>query len=382
MSMEKTRNILLVPDSFKESLSSQEVAKAICSGLSRNPLFRNSTLVSMPFADGGEGSLEVLHGIKGLGLEKIHVSTVDSLMRPIRAPLCFSRDMRTVYMEMASICGLESLTPSERSPMRTTTFGIGLALKQALSLSKKRLRNAVLFLGGSSTCDAGIGMLQALGIRFRSKKKALDHPGLNGSDMSLVTEADKTGFDKLLGGIRFTLCCDVTNPLHGKRGASFVFAAQKGANRKEIAELDAGLRNMANVLGQKDLAKKEGMGAAGGIGFGIASFFRFRVVSGAEYLSGLYGLDRQVRRADLVITGEGKFDAQSLDGKLVSRISKLCAKEGKPVIVVAGKNGLEGKRISGNIIAVLAVMDVASGFEDAMRRPAFYIRKLMREYRF
>lgn len=330
----KKFNILIVPDSFKESLSSNKVAAAISKGLQLNNNYKNTTIKSLPFADGGEGSLEVLK--KAAKIKIITIKTYDSLLKKTNVKIGLDKSTKTGYIEMAQICGLQMLKPSERNPMNTTTYGIGEAIKKII---KHPVKKIVLFIGGSSTNDAGCGMMQSLGLKYYDKNKNEFKIPITGKDLVNISYYNNKNIIEEIKKIKFLICCDVKNTLYGKNGAAYIYGKQKGANTNQIKCLNKGLVNISNIY-EKDFHKKlsdiKGGGAAGGIAISLIRFFNTSIVSGSEYLSDLYKLDKEIKQANLIITGEGRLDNQSLSGKLISVIYNKVNKYNKKMLIICG----------------------------------------------
>ncbi len=332
-------NILIAPDSFKDALSSKLVASAISSGLK----LADSTvkIEIFPLGDGGEGSSEILGD--HLNAVKIPVTVSDPLGRPIEAFFYWSAKTKTAIIEMAEASGLQLLTEEERNPMETSTYGTGELIKEALKMDAK---NIVLAIGGSATNDGGIGMAAALGYKFFDKDgNQLKGKGKDLTKIHYFTDNDSIIPDKL----HVDVMCDVENPLFGEKGAAYVYAKQKGANEKEINELNEGLKNLNRVVKQKlnqDVSQKPGMGAAGGLGFGSVIFLNATLQKGIDVMLDLTNFDERLKHTDLVITGEGKMDVQTMHGKLIDGVAKRAAKYNIPVIGFCGVLNLSPENIS------------------------------------
>jgi glycerate kinase len=314
---------LICPDKFKGSLTAVEVAEAIATEL---PINFQKTLV--PMADGGEGSLEVI--ADNLEGKWIDITVNDPLFRPITARYFLSGE--TAYIEMAKASGYELLTNEERDCTTTTTFGTGEFIKDAIN---QEVKSIYLFIGGSATNDGGIGVAAALGFVFfdKSGNKLLPI----GENLSKIHEIYPP--TKVFSEIQFTVVCDVTNPFYGPNGAAHVYAAQKGANERQIIELDEGLQNLAEVIRRQfniDLQKIPGAGAAGGLGGGAIAFLNATVKSGTKTLIKVTGLEEKIKSSNLVITGEGKVDTQSIHGKLIDGICKIAQANDIPVWIICG----------------------------------------------
>jgi len=349
--------ILIAPDKFKGSLSAVGVCEAIQTGIHRfNPNIKTRI---HPLADGGEGSLEILK--QYTDSQTITTTVADPLMRSIEAQYLIAQ--QTAYIEMSAASGLILLAESERNCMNTTTFGTGEMILDAI---RRGIRDIVLFIGGSATNDLGTGMASALGYRFLDTDKNSINPiGKNLTEIKIID--DKNSLLNLVD-VSVRVLCDVTNPLYGTQGAAYTYARQKGANDTEIEHLDKGLRNIAEVLkthNYPDIADLEGAGAAGGMGGGAVAFLEAKMVSGINFFIELTDLETKVQQADLVITGEGKLDDQTLKGKVVSGVAAMANRHNVPVVAVCGANTLQGDELG--LKSIYSVMDISQSVEEAMR---------------
>jgi glycerate kinase len=324
--------ILIAPDKFKGCLTAAEVAGAIRSGIESAGSGARPQVTVLPLADGGDGSVEaaVSAGFRCLSVE---VQDADGLARP--AGIAF--DGTTAVVEVAGTCGLATLRGPLR-PLTASSRGLGEAMLAAALLKPKRL---VVALGGSASTDGGAGMLAALGVQFKDADGGLVEPC--GGELERIVEVDFSNAVDF-AGIEIVGASDVTNRLRGPDGAAHVFGPQKGADAATVAQLDAGLSGLVETcrgipgLDPETLADRPGAGSAGGIGFGLL-LLGGSLVSGADYFLDLLGFDGQVRESDLLITGEGRLDAQTADGKLISAV---CARaEGTPVWAVVGCSALD-----------------------------------------
>lgn len=348
--------IIISPDKFKGSLAVHEVAKAIEKGL--RAANKSISCLILPLADGGEGSLEVAS--QKLSGQWHNVMVNDPLFRKIEATYFLAEN--TAYIEMAKASGLMLLAEKERNCMLTSTFGTGELIKDAIEKGAKRIN---LFIGGSATNDAGIGMAAALGYQFFDAKNEVLKP--IGANLCKINKIKNT--DIGIENIKFRVICDVKNPLFGKNGAAFVYAAQKGANAEMIQDLDDGLKHFNEIILKTrgiNLQNIEGSGAAGGLGGGAIAFLSAEIKSGIDFMMDLVGFEEQLRDADLVITGEGKLDKQTLQGKLIKGICQK-AKE-IPVWVVCGVNALtENEWEEIGIQKVISLVDENTSVENAMQ---------------
>jgi len=330
--------VVIAPDKFKGSLSAAEVCIAIERGLKRiNPSIK---IISVPMADGGEGTCELLttHS-KGT---IVTCSISNPLFRKINTSYGISGDGSTAFIEMASASGLQLLKPEERNPLNTTTYGTGELIAHAI---KQGVKKIVLAIGGSATNDAGIGMAAALGMKFLDKHgQPLDPIGENLIHVHSIIDDNFVLNQKPIEAI---VLCDVDNELFGPRGAAYVYGPQKGADEQAIQVLDSGLRNFARVVKSQMKLNPDfpGAGAAGGLGAGAKVFLKAAFFRGVEYLLNVMRLEDEIKQTDLVITGEGKMDEQTLSGKVVMGVTELAHKHHKPVIALAGINQLSDKEI-------------------------------------
>ena len=325
--------IVIAPDSFKDSLSAQAVADAIASGLAE--VWPHAELIKCPMADGGEGTIEAL--LAACNGELMSASVSGPLGAPVNAQWGWLADSRTAIIEMAMASGLQLLTLAQRDACVTSTEGTGQLISAALDAGARRV---ILAIGGSATNDGGSGMLSALGARFLDADDQPLAPG--GLALANLARIDLSGFDPRLSDVRVEIAADVDNPLCGPNGASSIFGPQKGASPEQVVALDAALGcfadQTAQVLGQ-DLRDSPGSGAAGGMGFAAKAYLKASFRAGVEVVAELTGLEQALIGADLVITGEGRFDAQTLRGKTPLGVARVAQRRQVPVIVLAGTLG-------------------------------------------
>ena len=315
--------IVFAIDSFKGSLSSIEAGKAAAEGAQR--VFPDAECVVRPLADGGEGTVEALTA--GLGGELRTVRVTGPAGKATGAAYGVVGEM--AVMEMAQAAGITLVSGAERNPLRTTTFGVGEMIKDAIAHGCRRF---VIGIGGSATNDAGAGMLQALGFRL-ADGAGRDIPR-GGAGLAALASIDRTGALPELRKCEFRIACDVANPLCGARGASAVFGPQKGATPEMVRELDAGLAHFAEVAGGD--ADYPGSGAAGGLGFAFREFLGGELKSGVQIVLEETRFDDAIRDADIVVTGEGRLDAQTVMGKAPSGVAQAAKRFGKKVIAFSG----------------------------------------------
>src|SRR5690606_39049341 len=324
-------NIIVAPDSFKDCLSAKEVGSYISKGIRR--VYPKAIINEIPLSDGGEGLIDAL--LEGVGGELKSVPVLDPLGRSIHAEFGIFKDGTTAIIELARASGLELLRKNERNPLLTSTYGTGELIRAALDQGCKKI---IVGLGGSATNDGGTGMLKALGARFLNKiGEEIDEGGGGLIDLHRV---DLAHFDARLAHCEMIVACDVSNPLAGPDGASFIYGAQKGGDRKALEQLDRNLQHYGTIIKEQfqiDVANKQGSGAAGGTGAALLAFMNGKMVNGIELVLQIVGMEQYLGKADLVITGEGKIDGQTLNGKTIMGISKMAKNQGVPVIVLTGK---------------------------------------------
>lgn len=324
--------IVIAPDSFKESLSAPEVAQAIARGI--HHAAPQAHIICIPMADGGEGTVQaVLAATKGQ--TKSH-QVLNALNQPIQAHWGWLPN-QTAVIEMAAAAGLEHIPSERRDPMRASSYGVGELIKQALDAGAVHI---VLGLGGSATNDAGAGMLQALGLRLLDAQGLELKPG--GAALIELDHIDASDFDQRLSSVEVTIASDVNNPLCGTKGASAIFGPQKGATPEQVQILDKALSRFADICAQhlgKDAREKPGSGAAGGLGFAAHAWLDAKFRPGVEVVAEIGGLSEAVKGASLVITGEGRMDAQTLLGKTPMGVANIARQAGVPVVAIAGSLG-------------------------------------------
>ncbi len=322
--------IVIAPDSFKESLTALEVAAAIETGLKK--VMPDVEYVKIPMADGGEGTVQSLIDATEGRLKTVDVTA--PLGDTVAADFGISGDGKTAIIEMAAASGLHLVPTAERNPLCTTSYGTGELIKAALDEDVKYI---ILGIGGSATNDGGAGMLQALGARLLDA--AGESIGFGGGRLKDLAKVDLSGLDQRLGNIKIDVACDVDNPLCGEKGASAVFGPQKGATPEMVTELDQALAQFAAVVERDldlDICNVAGAGAAGGMGGGLLLLPQVKLQSGVQIVMEAVNLADKVRDADLVITGEGRMDAQSAHGKTPVGVAKTAKQFGKPVIAIVG----------------------------------------------
>lgn len=323
------KKAVLIPDSFKGTLSSLEICEIIRAEILER--FPDCEVCSVPVADGGEGSVDAF--LSALGGKRVTLRTANPFMEEIDSFYGLIDDGKTAVIEMAACAGLP-LVENRRDPLRATTWGVGQLMLDAASRGVRRI---VMGLGGSATNDGGCGAAAACGVRFL---KASGEPFVPvGGTLCEIDRIDISSLDRSLSGIEIVTMCDIDNPMYGERGAAFVFAPQKGADAKTVIALDEGLRHLCGVM-ERDLgiaiADLPGGGAAGAMGAGMVAFFGSSLQMGIETVLDTVGFDTLISDADMIFTGEGKLDSQSLRGKVVIGVAHRARKQAKPVIAVVG----------------------------------------------
>lgn len=324
--------ILLVPDSFKGTLSSRQVCQVMSGQLRR--FFPQAQVKSIPVADGGEGSVEAF--LAAAGGERRTRTVTGPFGEPVEAFYGVLGDGRTAVIEMAACAGLP-LAEGRLNPERATTYGVGELL---LAAKEAGCTKAILGLGGSCTNDGGVGAAAALGAKFTRADGTAFVP--TGGTLGEIAALDVSPVAQALQGMELTAMCDIDNPLYGEAGAAAVFAPQKGADAAMVARLDAGLRHLGQVSARclgRDFSHLPGAGAAGGLGFGMAAFCGSQLRMGIDAVLDAVGFDSLLPGTDVVFTGEGKIDSQSARGKVVSGVAARCRKAGVPVVAVVGQIG-------------------------------------------
>ena len=326
------QNFILVPDSFKGTLSAIEVCNIMKSSIKN--LYKDANIISVPVADGGEGTVDAF--LYALGGEKKSVWVSDAFNeQKILAHYAMLKDDIAV-IEMAACAGLP-LVKNRLEPDKTTTFGVGELIIDAINSGAKKI---ILGLGGSATNDGGCGMAAVLGVKFKDEQEQEFIP--TGGTLSKIYKIDMNNIYPKIKDIEFISMCDVDNPLCGRLGASAVFAPQKGADEDMVKLLDEGLAHLAKII-KRDLHIEvkdiKGAGAAGGLGAGSIAFLQSKLTKGIDVILDTIKFDKLVSKADIVFTGEGKFDSQSLHGKVVMGVANRSQKYKTPVIVVTGAIG-------------------------------------------
>lgn len=366
--------IVIAPDSFKESLSAVQVADEIEAGFRR--VFPEALYLKRPVADGGEGTVAALVAATQGRLVAARVR--GPLGEETQAYWGILGDGCTAVAEMASSCGLALIPPARRNPLQTTSYGFGELLHQVLDQGLRRL---IIGIGGSATNDGGVGMLQALGVRFLDGQGREIGPGA--AALEHLTRIDAAGLDARLRDCRLEVACDVDNPLLGPQGASQVFGPQKGATPQMVERLEGHLAHLARVVARdlhQDMTKIKGGGAAGGMGAALKVFLHAELRPGIAMISEAISLEEALAGADLVITGEGRMDAQTARGKAPVGVAALAVRRGVPVLGIAGSLGEGAEALyRQGFTALFSVVPGPVSLEEALERAALNLRSTARD---
>jgi glycerate 2-kinase len=358
--------IVVAPDKFKGSLPAAGVAAAVAAGL--RSAAGDAEIVMLPVADGGDGTVDAA---VAAGFERVPVTAAGPLGDPVRAS--YARRGEVAVVEMAGVCGLARLPDGRPAPLTASSFGVGEVLRVAVEAGA---RQVVLGVGGSASTDGGAGLLQALGARVLDVHGDPVRPG--GAGLDEVAALDLTALDPAWRDVAVVLAADVDNPLTGPEGAAAVYGPQKGASPDEVARLDAGLRRWADAVAAavgQDRSHVPGAGAAGGVGFAALAVLGARMRPGIDVVLELTGLESLLAGADLVITGEGSLDAQSLAGKAPVGVARAAARHGVRVVAVAGRNMLSADELAtAGISAVYPLTDLEPDLERCHAEAAGLLR--------
>lgn len=354
--------VVIAPDSFKESMTAAQACAAMERGV--RAIEPDADVVRVPLADGGEGTAATLVGALGGQLREVTVD--DALGHPRTAQLGWVESDRLAIIEAAQACGLEHIPPAERDVLRADTFGVGQMIREALDLGARRL---IIGLGGTATNDAGAGMLRALGVQLRAADRSSLPPG--GAALADLDAVSLVGLRRELTGIEVRVACDVDNPLLGERGASAIYGPQKGASPEQVQQLDRALTRFADVIEPavgRRVRDIPGAGAAGGLAAALLAVTHARLESGASIAIDATGLDEALEGADLCLTGEGAFDAQSAAGKVPVRVAERAREAGVPTVVLAGRvDTAPGQRLPHGIVAAVPITPGPCDLTTALR---------------
>ena len=332
--------ILIITDKFKGSLTAKEASSAICAGFRKvNP---DVEIEEFPLADGGDGTIEVLEHLSD---EKIYLPTLDTLGRRIEVPVL--RAGKRILCEMAKSTGLQLLQKWERNPLKTSSFGLGVVLNEIALMGYKHI---LLGIGGSATNDGGAGMLEAFGYLFLDSEGAPAKRGefMTGAYLNNIAGIDDSSVPPYIRNLHLDVACDVNNPLTGAYGATMIYSPQKGANSRAVEALEEGMLNFARVSARyfgHDNSDYPGAGAAGGVGFALKTFLGANLLSGWRVMFDFMDIEAKIEEADIIITGEGRVDGQSISGKLFDGVVTLALKHKKRLWVICGENLLTDREL-------------------------------------
>lgn len=360
--------IVVAPDSFKGSLTSAEVAEAMKRGVQK--VLPDADLILLPLSDGGEGLVDSLAAASGG--ELLEYDVTGPLGSQVTAKMGLMGGGQTAVIEMAQASGLILVPENERDPLVTTTYGTGELIQKALDLGCTHL---IIGIGGSATNDGGMGMAQALGFRFLDAQG--ENLGSGGGELARLVSIDTSRMDPRLHQVKIEVACDVNNPLTGPKGASHIYGPQKGATPEMVEFLDRALFNYDQVL-QRDLGQNvghvPGAGAAGGLGAALMALLRGTLMSGIELVLEVLGFDEKAQGAKLVLTGEGKFDAQSAFGKVPVGVGRRAKKLGVPVVVIAGSVLPDAEILHGEgVSAYFSITNQPMSLKEAMDKGAMLV---------
>lgn len=353
---------VLAPDSFKESMTAKEAAAAMEAGIRK--VFPEAECVLVPMADGGEGTVASL--VEATNGRIIRTEVTGPLGKKVTTEYGLLGDGETAVLEVASASGIHLLRKEERDPLHTTSYGTGELIKEALGLNVKRI---LIGLGGSVTNDGGVGLLQALGVSFKDAQgKELP---FGGGALDRLATIDAEGLDPRIRSVHIEAICDVTNPLIGKNGASYVFGPQKGATEEQVKLLDENLTHYAKIVYEttgKDVAHAPGAGAAGGIGAALIAFLNAEFKQGVDTVIEYTHLTEKMKGADFIFTGEGSIDGQTLYGKTPYGIAVRAKALNIPVIAFAGRIGKDAwKLYEHGFTAMIGILKEASPLDQALK---------------
>lgn len=322
--------VVVAIDSLKGSLTSMEAGYAVREGIHR--VMPEAEVIVKPLADGGEGTTDAF--ITGLGAKRIDLTVTGPMGQPVDTYYGYLEESNTAILEMASAAGITLTDKETRDPFTATTYGVGTMIKDAI---QKGCNKFIIGIGGSATNDGGIGMLKALGFDFLDEDG--EDVGEGGQALAKVCSIRSEGVDTILANCQFNVACDVKNPLCGPNGATYIYGPQKGVTVESRATLDAGMEHFARITSDvmgNDYKDAQGAGAAGGLGFAFLSYLEARLISGIELVVEAVQLERELKDADIVVTGEGRLDNQTAMGKAPVGVAKLAKRYGAKVLAFAG----------------------------------------------
>ena len=353
--------VVIAIDSLKGSLSSIEAGMAIREGVLRAK--PDARIVVKPLADGGEGTTDAL--IEGMRGERIDLIVTGPMHTPVKAHYGYLKDSNTAVMEMASAAGITLVPDDAKDPLLATSYGVGEMINHAL---QKGCRNFIIGIGGSATNDGGIGMLKALGARFFDENNV--DAGEGGQALAKVSRIDISGLNPLLREAHIQVACDVNNPLCGEIGSTYVYGPQKGVTENQKKQLDEDMAHFAQITSQAlgtDYCNTPGAGAAGGLGFAFLSYLGAALTPGIELILNAVGLEQELSDADVVVTGEGRLDGQTVFGKAPIGVAKTAKQYGKPVLAFSGCVTPDASACNeAGIDAFFPILRTVTSLEEAM----------------
>ena len=363
--------IIIAPDSFKGCLRSPQICHHIKTGLLR--ALPDAKVISVPLADGGEGTTEA--AVSATGGTLISIQSNDPFGRPIKAQYGVLGNGTTAVMEMAATSGIELLKSAELNPLLASTYGTGVVLR---SIIEAGIRDIIIGIGGSATNDGGAGLAQALGYKFIDKNDNTLPDGIGGGLLNEIVEIDSSAVISQLKQCRIRVACDVTNPLLGSTGASVVYGPQKGASPDIVCQLDHALEHYAKIIIADDFAPNcsiPGDGAAGGLGFGLRTLTGAEMTSGATLMLDIVGIRELLNAADWLITGEGCTDNQTASGKLCSIVADTAAEYGVPTILLSGAVLCTLEELGGKFTAAFSITDRPLSLAEAISNAGSNLEK-------
>jgi glycerate kinase len=351
--------ILVAIDSFKGTMKSSDISELVKKHYQRK---LNHDFSLLPISDGGEGFLNAIESIKGI--KKVNIEVEGPMGQPTKS--YYLMKDKTAFIELANSSGLSLLKESQRNPLQTSTYGLGQTIKYVLN---EDIEHLVIGIGGSSTNDGGTGMLKALGLKFFDESNnEIDR--MTGASIQRIKSIDMNDLDPRLNKIIVSLACDVTNPLLGQSGATYTYAKQKGADDQMIKKLEKAMMNYHEVVKNTidlDFSKTPGSGAAGGVGYALKAFLKADIIPGIEVIADILDIKRKIKESDMVITGEGCLDMQTLQGKAPFRIAHMAKEYHKAVIGIFGQVNLNDK--AEVFDQVYSIVPKYASLEESLKHP-------------
>lgn len=366
--------ILIAPDKFRESLSSIEAAKSIEKGIKK--VNKNIETVLCPIADGGEGTVDAL--VAATSGRHVICDATGPLGEKISAKYGILGDNKTAVVEMAAASGLWLVPQDKRNPLYTTTYGTGDMIRSALDFGVGKV---IVGIGGSSTTDGGMGMAQALGIKFYDKEG--NELGYGGIQLEKLYKIDMKNIDPRVNRTMFEVACDVDNPLTGLKGAAYVYSPQKGAKPDEVKRLEEGLKNFTKVIKKdlgKDIENLKGAGAAGGLGAGLVAFLDAKLRPGIDIVIDTINLRKRMKNVDLAITGEGSTDAQTLMGKAPTGVISVAKELKIPVVIISGSVADDRSKLhESGVDAIFSIIPRPISLNKSLKNASLFLEKAAEE---